>query len=267
MSVYTGKKLRFTQGTDEYILDAANILDFEDSEHFPATGVSGKVYIALDTKVMYIWDTTENDYVPVSSSGGGDGAGFSKITFNFATTDWEAVTGGYEVSVTDLNISSQSEEVVTYDESIENLTSNIKCVKDASNHQITFFTATVPSGAISGRILLFGGASSGTAVTLFEDFVFTIETTDWTGNEAPYTATVTNQRILEGSGIWLFWNKSYYDYAGAYISATVVTGGVVFTTNIKPTGDVSGWFRTVGGVNGTIPPERGGTGVTSVAEI
>ena len=266
MADYTGKKLKFIQNGNTYILDPAGILEYQDEEHFPASGVSGKIYIALDTNIIYRWDSTESEYVQISSAGGG--GGYAKVEFSFATTDWTAVTGGYEASVTDEAIVTDCEYIISYTDSIEtNLVGNIKARKDAANNAMVFTVTSLPTGTISGKVLLFGRMSTGTYQTVFEDIQFSIATTDWTGSEAPYTVTITNTRVTTGSGLWLFYTKSYEDYAQAYVDVWPVSGGITFATNVKPTGTLTGFVRVVDSVNGVIPPERGGTGVTSLAEV
>ena len=89
-------------------------------------------------------------------SGGSSGA--HKVTISIATTDWTAVTGGYTATVTDSAITANSEEIVIYNDSIATgLSGNISYTKDATNHTITFMVTTVPSGTISGKILVISG--------------------------------------------------------------------------------------------------------------
>ena len=85
-------------------------------------------------------------------------SGAYKISLSIATTDWTSATGGYTATVTDSHITASSEEIVIYDDSIENLTSGISYTKTASSNLLTFFVTSVPSGTISGRILVIGGA-------------------------------------------------------------------------------------------------------------
>lgn len=265
MAVYTGKKLKFTQNGDDYILDPVGVLEYADMEHFPATGESGKLYIALDSNAIYRWDVTESKYVPVSSSGGG-GAAFTKINFSIATTDWTLSNGSYIYTITNDCLVSRSAEIVTFNSSIESLISTgIDSEKDAANHRYTFIVDSIPSGTVSGKILSFCDTGNGIQ-TVFEDAEFEIETTDWVGESAPYTVSVSNSRVNSGSGLFPFWGPSYDLSAKAAINITPGNGAFIFSTNIKPVGTISGFVRVIDSINGTIPPERGGTGGRTPAE-
>ena len=197
--------------------------------------------------------------------GGGGGTTLSRITFDIQTSAWTAITGGYSASVTDTRIGSTSDEIVTYDESIEgNLPANITAEKDAANHAMVFKVSSVPTGEIRGSIFTFSTYPPASAV--FDDVDFSIATTDWTGDAAPYSAELSSDKFVAGCGIWVFWSSSYDSYSKTSISATVSSGKVTFSTNTKPTGAVGGFIRAVCGVNGTVPIVRGGTGGTTADE-
>lgn len=84
-------------------------------------------------------------------SGWADGS--EDISFSIATTDWSAVTGGYEAEVISTRFTTSSIEIVTFDSSIANyLTANITHQKDAANNKLVFFTASMPTGTINGNI-------------------------------------------------------------------------------------------------------------------
>lgn len=135
---------------------------------FPVTGSSGVIYIAKDTNIIYRWDDTLLEYVPISSSGGGSSS-LHKIAFNILTTDWFAITGGFGARVTSSYIISSSEEFVIYDNSIStNLNGNINTSKDGSSHYIQFETTVLPSGTISGIIYSLSNQDGSVAVELIE---------------------------------------------------------------------------------------------------
>lgn len=67
MAVYTGKKLRFVQNGDEYILDASSIQTYEDAAHFPVAGESGLLYVAIDSNYVYRWDADDLQYVQIGT--------------------------------------------------------------------------------------------------------------------------------------------------------------------------------------------------------
>ena len=269
MATYTGKKLSFTQNGNTFILDPVSVFEYEDLEHFPSTGVAGKIYIALDTNIIYRWDATETEYIPISSSGGG--SSLTTIRFSIAVTDWTQSEPGsaFQASVTNAKILVATEEIVTYDSSIdENLKGNIKATKDAANNAMIFETAIRPTGVISGTIYSFGTLRQTNIVPVFQDIPFSITASQWTGENAPYTVQITNANVFADSGLWTFYDESYDTYAQASVIANVTSGGgsITFTTNVKPTGTVSGFVRIIDGISGASPPERGGTGATSIEE-
>ena len=104
-------------------------------------------------------------YVPAPSAGDnekflkGDGTWaeiggntLRKVTFSFATTDWTQSSNVYTATLTDSNITSGSEEIITYTNSLRNLTSDIDAQKDSSNHAIVFTVDSMPTGVISGSV-------------------------------------------------------------------------------------------------------------------
>lgn len=151
MAVYTGKKMKFTHNGDTFILDPVSVFEYSDLEHFPAAGQAGKVYIALDTNVIYRWDETDEEYVPISSSGGS--SALVKIPFTIAISDWSAITGGYTASVSNSAFTSISEEFITYTNSINTyLKGNLNAEKDNTDHAMIFVTEALPIGTIAGTI-------------------------------------------------------------------------------------------------------------------
>ena len=153
--IYVGCNADSSGGTKLYNA----VEEYASESSFPATGETGKIYIADDNDELFRWDTTSSDYVSVGGGGGGGGSsGLHKVSLSIATTDWTSVTGGYSATVTDSNIGSSSEEIVIYDDSIDSyLESNIRYTKDASNNALTFTVTTMPTGTISGRILVITG--------------------------------------------------------------------------------------------------------------
>ena len=129
--------------------------EYADETAFPATGVAGQQYISKDSNKIYRWDATENDYVMIGGGGGGGGGSGSamiKKAISIAATDWSSVTGGYSATVTDSRITSDAEAFMFYDSSVNNLTSGIDVTKTTG--RVTFTTATIPTGAISGTLYI-----------------------------------------------------------------------------------------------------------------
>jgi hypothetical protein len=49
------------EGNDSRLVD--DVLTYASTANFPATGVSGIIYIAENTNLLYRWDTTTEDYI------------------------------------------------------------------------------------------------------------------------------------------------------------------------------------------------------------
>lgn len=150
----SGDAEKYLKGNGVWGTVPTEVNEYASESAFPATGSAGVLYIAKDTNEIFRWDDTEGEYVAISSAGGE--TALHKVVFSIATTDWTATTGGYTASVTDVNITTDSEEIVIYDDSIGNLTSNIGYTK--ATGAITFFVESLPTGAVGGRILIIGGS-------------------------------------------------------------------------------------------------------------
>ena len=89
---------------------------------------------------------------------GSSGSSVTPISFSIATTDWTLSSGVYTASVINSAITSNSLEIITYNNSIKSLQSDIDTTKDTTTNSIIFSVNTVPSATISGTIYLFTGA-------------------------------------------------------------------------------------------------------------
>ena len=96
---------------------------------------------------------------------------------------------------------------------------------------------------------------------VWTDVSFTIPTSSWSLSDNKYTAVVQSSSIYSTSGIFI--NYDDLDNAAAPITAEESTGQVTFTTDIIPTGTITGTFRIVDSVNGIVPIARGGTGAAT----
>ena len=147
-----GTTLSLVTTGEKFIWNKEHIGQYASESAFPATGEDGSLYIAKNTAEIFRWDSTNNEYVPV---GGSDGTVMTPVTFTIAVSDWTAVTGGYSASITSQQITASSEEIIIYTDSLKNLTSNVKVTKDGTTGTMTFETATVPGGSVSGKIFVF----------------------------------------------------------------------------------------------------------------
>ena len=127
------------------------VWEYNSRSDFPATGESDKIYIAKDTNKIFRWNSAASSYVTI----GGDSEGSSalrKIPFIITTSDWVLGNDIYSASVVDVRFTADSEEIVMYDESMENLVGNIIVDKNVQGNSMVFTVSDVPEGTISGTI-------------------------------------------------------------------------------------------------------------------
>ena len=172
------------------------ILSYASESQFPSSGESGKIYVAEDVNELFRWDSTGTEYVSVG--GGSSASALHKVNLSIATTDWTAITGGYSATVTDSNIGTDSEEIVIYNESLEELTSNIGYEKDTTNHALIFKVSTVPSSTISGRILIF----TGNVELAYDDFTGATSQANGGHGLVPAPLIADKDKFLKGDGTW-----------------------------------------------------------------
>lgn len=122
--------------------------DFDSLEDFPAEGAANNLYIDDDTNMVYRWDAVNEEYVPVSGSGGS--SALNKIPFTIEASDWTSDLDGYNATIQNTRISSSSEELVLYDSSIANMPGNISVNK--SGNSLVFSINALPSVSLNGTI-------------------------------------------------------------------------------------------------------------------
>lgn len=87
------------------------------------------------------------------------------------------------------------------------------------------------------------------ASNVFDDISFSIATTDWTGSQAPYTYLLENAKFSAASVTWTFFDSSYQTYARDNITTTISAAGVTFSTDVMPTGTITGVVRVANRVS------------------
>jgi hypothetical protein len=90
----------------------------------------------------------------------------------------------------------------------------------------------------------------------FVEEEFQIATSDWTGNSAPYTYSLSVQGMAATSTMWVFYNSDYYEYATSGITATPASGAVTFSVASIPAGTITGTVRFI---NNSITAWQGGS--------
>lgn len=97
------------------------------------------------------------------------GSTLTKIPFSFIQSDWVLVNGLYQTVVQNLTFIETSEEFVTYDSSVINLSDGLSVTKDTTNNEMIFTTALLPVGTISGNIFSIANTNGNIAVTYVDD--------------------------------------------------------------------------------------------------
>ena len=177
-------------------------------------------------------------------------AGATDIAFDIATTDWTAVTGGYQAEVTNQLITASSIELVTYTESIEQLNGNISKTKDAANHKMIFTVSALPSGTISGNICAIGslstsvssgekGAANGIATLDGNGLVPSNQLPSYVDDVEEYSSTSAFPATGEIGKIYVAtdtnksyrWSGSTYVELSSYAVATTTAAGLMSATD------------------------------------
>ena len=176
------------------------IHEYASKNAFPSTGSAEELYIEKDSNEIFRWDSTSSSYMSVGGGGGGGGGdGLKPVDFSIATTDWTQITGGYSATVGDSYISGDSEEIVLFSESINTyLESNIRYEKTAASHLITFYVSEMPTGTITGRLLIIGPGVE----TAFEDFQGATPSSNGYHGLVPAPLIEDRAKFLKGDGTW-----------------------------------------------------------------
>ena len=116
-----------------------DVVEYDSRSAFPATGESGKIYIALDTNKTYRWSGTEYVEISASLALGETSSTAYRGDRGKAAYDHSQVTSGnpHKVSLSDLGVTATSSEL-NY---VDGVTSNIQTQLDGKQATLVFNTS------------------------------------------------------------------------------------------------------------------------------
>ena len=254
----------------EQLPDTAHIHLYSTRSAFPSSGVDGDLYIDKDTNVIYRWDSTESDYISISSAGGSgvitvsgtitNTSGAYSGTFNdsrivstmkciLLELGTPSIFGGYvSVSCSDGSITITCDEVAGSSTFIASFIASMvsSTEYDALNNAKVDKVTT----ATSGNVVIFG--SDGTIVDSEKTLGKSVPA------DAVFTDTTYSDATQSASGLMSSTDKTKLDgiATGATANAGTITGitmngaskgtsgvvdlGTVITSHQDISGKVSG---------------------------
>jgi len=164
-----------------------DVQEYNNTSAFPATGETGKIYVAKDTNKSYRWSGSGyielSSYAVATQSASGlmsatdktklDGIAQStlvNVPFSIATTDWTLSTGVYTAEFTTSYVTANSKEIVQYDSSLRTYGAyDIDVAKKSGGGGMVFTTMIIPTGTISGNIFVFANEDGNIAIVVVDN--------------------------------------------------------------------------------------------------
>ena len=149
-------------------------------------GTSGQVLTSNGTGVYW-----------ADAASGATGSAFTDIGFTIATADWTLTNGEYIAEITNNLFTASAGVDVFYDRTFRTAVKS-DIYTEKTTGKVTFSTSKVPVSSVSGTIRVFDGQ-----VALTPSSVQTVIAlaSGWTGNEAPYTQTVSANGVTATNNI------------------------------------------------------------------
>lgn len=164
-----------------------DVQEYNNTSAFPATGETGKIYVAKDTNKSYRWSGSGyielSSYAVATQSASGlmsatdktklDGIAQStlvNVPFSIATTDWTLSNGVYTAEFTTSYVTTNSKEIVQYDYSLRTYGAyDIDVAKKSGGGGMVFTTMIIPTGTISGNIFVFANEDGNIAIVVVDN--------------------------------------------------------------------------------------------------
>lgn len=227
-----------------------DVLEYANLAGFPATGVTGKIYVAIDSGKTYRWSGSA--YVEISASPGSTDSvteGSTNLYFTQARAR-ASLTGSTGISY-DSNTGSISSTITQYTDALarSSISGSTGISYNSSTGAISLASGVATAGTYAGKVTIdtYGRVTSATNdITGRTEPIFDLGTTG--GTIAPNAANGAVQKITLNSALTI--NGFTSPVAGQSITL-IIYGGTAYTS-ITSTMKFLGGVKTLTGTAGCI---------------
>lgn len=222
--------------------------------NFPATGDEGKLYIAEDTGMIYIWDSS--DY---SSVGGSEIPDFTGATSSTAGAHG-LVPAPAVADRTKFLKGDGSWETVPYPPNMAGATASTAGLAGL---------VPAPAAGDQDKVLYGDGTWQTPGGGTLRVVPFSIGVASWTLANGVYSCTVSSAYVTSTSVEFIEYDSSYRTAVRGDVNATKATGGggVVFTTDVLPVATLSGEIRVFDSDDGKVAIVTQMTALPTMREV
>lgn len=222
--------------------------------NFPVTGDAGKLYIAEDTGMIYIWDAS--DY---SSVGGSEIPDFTGATSSTAGAHG-LVPAPAVADRTKFLKGDGTWETVPYPPNMAGATASTAGLAGL---------VPAPAAGDQDKVLYGDGTWQTPGGGTLRVVPFSIGVASWTLANGVYSCTVLSAYVTATSVEFIEYDSSYRTAVRGDVNATKATGGggVVFTTDVLPVATLSGEIRVFDSDDGKVAIVTQMTALPTMREV
>ena len=222
--------------------------------NFPATGDAGKMHIAEDTGMIYVWDT--NEY---KSVGGSEIPDFTGATSSAAGAHG-LVPAPAVADRTKFLKGDGSWDTVPYPPNMAGATASTAGLAGL---------VPAPAAGDQDKVLYGDGTWQTPGGGTLRVVPFSIGVASWTLSGGVYSCTVSSAYVTATSVEFIEYDSSYRTAVRGDVNATKATGGggVTFTTDVLPVATLSGEIRVFDSDDGKIAIVTQMTALPTMREV